>query len=147
LFISDIHLGSRNCQADLLLDFLRHHDAETIYLVGDIFDGWRLKRSWYWPQSHNDIVQKLLRKVRKGTRVIYIPGNHDDFVRAYAGLLFGGIEIAENAIHELADGRRFLVIHALGASCEMAGSSRGWLAPARRGSTPVPRVSLRRMDA
>jgi hypothetical protein len=73
LFISDIHLGSRNCQADLLLDFLRHHDAETIYLVGDIFDGWRLKRSWYWPQSHNDIVQKLLRKARKGTRVIYIP--------------------------------------------------------------------------
>ena len=67
LFISDIHLGSRNCQADLLLDFLRHHDAETIYLVGDIFDGWRLKRSWYWPQSHNDIVQKLLRKVRKGS--------------------------------------------------------------------------------
>ena len=126
LFISDIHLGSRNCQADLLLDFLRHHDAETIYLVGDIFDGWRLKRSWYWPQSHNDIVQKLLRKVRKGTRVIYIPGNHDDFVRAYAGLLFGGIEIAENAIHELADGRRFLVIH--GDEFDLLARHAKWLA-------------------
>jgi UDP-2,3-diacylglucosamine pyrophosphatase LpxH len=126
LFISDIHLGSRNCQADLLLDFLRHHDAETIYLVGDIFDGWRLKRSWYWPQSHNDIVQKLLRKVRKGTRVIYIPGNHDDFVRAYAGLLFGGIEVAENAIHELADGRRFLVIH--GDEFDLVARHAKWLA-------------------
>ena len=70
LFISDVHLGTRGCQAELLLDFLRHHDAETIYLVGDIIDGWRLKRSWYWPQSHNDVVQKLLRKARKGTRVI-----------------------------------------------------------------------------
>ena len=126
MFISDIHLGSRLCQADLLLDFLRHHDAETIYLVGDIFDGWRLKRSWYWPQSHNDIVQKLLRKVRKGTRVIYIPGNHDDFVRAYAGLLFGGIEIAENAIHELADGRRFLVIH--GDEFDLLARHAKWLA-------------------
>ena len=126
LFISDIHLGSRNCQADLLLDFLRYHDAETIYLVGDIFDGWRLRRSWYWPQSHNDVVQKLLRKVRKGARVIYIPGNHDDFVRAYAGLFFGGVEVAESAVHELADGRRFLVLH--GDEFDLVARHAGWLA-------------------
>ena len=78
LFISDVHLGTRGCQADLLLDFLRHYDAETIYLVGDIVDGWRLRRVWYWPQSHNDVTQKLLRKARKGARVVYIPGNHDE---------------------------------------------------------------------
>lgn len=126
LFLSDIHLGSRNCQADLLLDFLRNHDAETIYLVGDIFDGWRLKRSWYWPQSHNDVVQKFLRKVRKGARVVYIPGNHDDFVRAYAGMFFGGVEIAGSAIHELADGRRFLVVH--GDEFDLVARHARWLA-------------------
>ena len=77
MFISDVHLGSKAAKAEFLLDFLRDHDAETIYLVGDIVDGWRLKRSWYWPQSHNDVVQKLLRRSRKGTKVFYIPGNHD----------------------------------------------------------------------
>jgi len=76
LFISDVHLGARGCQADLLLDFLRHHDADTIYLVGDIFDGWQLHSGWYWPQAHNDVVQAFLRKARNGTRIIYIPGNH-----------------------------------------------------------------------
>ena len=93
LFISDVHLGTRGCQAELLLDFLRYHDAETIYLVGDIVDGWRLKRAWYWPQSHNDVAQKLLRKARKGARVIYLPGNHDEFLRDYLGTHFGGIEV------------------------------------------------------
>ena len=73
LFISDVHLGCKGCQAGLLLDFLRYHDAETIYLVGDIVDGWRLKRGWYWPQEHNDVVQKLLRKGRKGSRIVYVP--------------------------------------------------------------------------
>ena len=73
LFLSDLHLGTRGCQDQLVLDFLKHHDAETIYLVGDIIDGWRLKSGWYWPQAHNDVVQKLLRKVRKGARMIYIP--------------------------------------------------------------------------
>src|SRR6185312_7069704 len=81
LFISDVHLGPRGSQADLLLDFLRYHDADTIYLVGDIVDGWALKSSWHWTQSHNDLVQKLLRKARKGAKVIYIPGNHDEFRR------------------------------------------------------------------
>ena len=93
LFISDVHLGTRGCQADLLLDFLRHHDAETIYLVGDIVDGWRLRRAWYWPQEHNDVVQKLLRKARKGARIVYVPGNHDEFLRDYLGTHFGGIEV------------------------------------------------------
>ncbi|MGB7579217.1 MAG: metallophosphoesterase, partial [Pseudolabrys sp.] len=99
LFISDVHLGTRGCQADRLLDFLRHHDAETIYLVGDIVDGWALRSSWYWPQAHNDVVQKLLRQARKGARVVYIPGNHDEFLRGYYGTHFGGIEVVENTIH------------------------------------------------
>jgi UDP-2,3-diacylglucosamine pyrophosphatase LpxH len=111
LFISDIHLGTRAAQANLLLDLLRNTEAETIYLVGDIVDGWRLKSGWYWPQAHNDVVQKLLRKARKGTRVVYIPGNHDEFARDYLGHTFGGIEVVDRAIHETADGRRFLVIH------------------------------------
>lgn len=111
LFLSDLHLGTRGCQADLLLDFLRCYDADVIYLVGDIVDGWRLKSGWYWPQSHNDVVQKLLRKVRKGTRLIYLPGNHDEFLRDYVGYCFGGIEVVDQAIHETADGRRLLVIH------------------------------------
>src|SRR5437870_2261768 len=92
LFISDVHLGARGSQADRLLDFLRSHDADTIYLVGDIVDGWALKSSWHWPQSHNDFVQKMLRKARKGAKVIYIPGNHDEFLRNYYGTHFGGIE-------------------------------------------------------
>src|ERR1700761_8366939 len=89
IWLSDIHLGTRGCKAEFLLDFLRHYDAHTIYLVGDIIDGWRLRKSWYWPQSHNDVVQKLLRKARKGSRVVYILGNHDEWLRSYAPLRFG----------------------------------------------------------
>ena len=111
LFISDLHLGTKGCQSRLLLDFLRTIDADTIYLVGDIVDGWRLKSSWYWPQEHNDVVQKLLRKVRKGVRLIYIPGNHDEFLRDYLGTHFGGIEVVDSAIHVSASGERYLVIH------------------------------------
>ncbi|MFC5385699.1 UDP-2,3-diacylglucosamine diphosphatase [Aquamicrobium segne] len=111
LFISDLHLGMRGNQAEALLEFLKHHDARTIYLVGDIVDGWKLRSGWHWPQSHNDVVQKLLRKVRKGTRIIYIPGNHDEFLREFYGLHFGGIEVQETAVHEAADGKRYLVIH------------------------------------
>ncbi len=111
LFISDVHLGTKGCQAELLIDFLRHYDADTVFLVGDIIDGWRLKSGWYWPQAHNDVVQKLLRKVRKGARLIYVPGNHDEFLRDYVGSNFGGIDIVEHAIHETADGKRYLVIH------------------------------------
>jgi UDP-2,3-diacylglucosamine pyrophosphatase LpxH len=115
LFISDVHLGMRGCQADRLLDFMRHIDADTIYLVGDIVDGWALRSNWYWPQAHNNVVQKLLRKARKGARIIYIPGNHDEFLRDYYGTHFGGVEVAESAIHEAAEasrhGRRYLVTH------------------------------------
>ncbi len=111
LFLSDLHLGTKGCQAEALLEFLKRYDAETIYLVGDIIDGWRLKSGWYWPQSHNDVVQKLLRKVRKGTSLVYVPGNHDEFLRDYVGINLGGIELVEQAIHETADGKRYLVIH------------------------------------
>ncbi|MEH0069634.1 UDP-2,3-diacylglucosamine diphosphatase [Pannonibacter sp. Pt2-lr] len=111
LFISDVHLGTRGCQADLLLDFLKYNDAETVYLVGDIVDGWRLKRSWYWPQAHNDVIQKILRKARKGARIFYIPGNHDEFLRDFLGTHFGGVEVADSVVHTAADGREYLVIH------------------------------------
>jgi UDP-2,3-diacylglucosamine pyrophosphatase LpxH len=126
LFISDVHLGARGSQADKLLDFLRIHDADTIYLVGDIVDGWALKSSWYWPQSHNDFVQKMLRKVRKGAKVIYIPGNHDEFLRNYYGTHFGGIDVVENAIHTGVDGRRYLVIH--GDIFDLVVQNARWLA-------------------
>lgn len=111
IFLSDVHLGTRGCQAHLLIDFLRCHEADTIYLVGDIVDGWRLKRSWYWPQSHNDVVQKILRKGRKGSRIIYIPGNHDEMLREFCGNTFGSIDLKLNDVYELADGRKFLVMH------------------------------------
>jgi len=126
LFISDVHLGARGCQVDRLLDFLRYHDADTIYLVGDIVDGWQLKSGWFWPQHHNDVVQKLLRKARKGARVVYVPGNHDEFLRDYYGTHFGGIEVMETAIYEAADGRRYLVVH--GDVFDMVVKHARWLA-------------------
>lgn len=126
LFLSDTHLGTKGCQASLLLDFLRDVDADTIYLVGDIVDGWQLKSGWYWPQAHNDVVQKILRKVRKGAHVVYVPGNHDEFLRDYIGTTFGGIEIAESRIHVAADGRRYLVIH--GDQFDMVVRHSKWLA-------------------
>jgi UDP-2,3-diacylglucosamine pyrophosphatase LpxH len=111
VWISDLHLGTPGCQAEALLAFLKHVECETLYLVGDIIDGWQLRRAWYWPQAHNDVVQKLLRKARKGTRVIFVPGNHDEFARKYVQHNFGGIEVADEWIHETADGRRLWVIH------------------------------------
>ncbi len=126
LFISDVHLGTRGCQADRLLDFLRYHEAETLYLVGDIVDGWALRASWYWPQAHNDVVQKILRKCRKGLRVIYVPGNHDEFLRGYFGTHFGGIEVIDNAIHRGADGRHYLVTH--GDIFDLVVTQARWLA-------------------
>jgi len=111
IWISDVHLGTRACNAAYLLDFLKHTDSETLYLVGDIVDGWRLKKNWHWPQLHNDVVQKLLRKARKGTNVIYLPGNHDEFVRPFIGHNLGNISLVEETIHETANGKRFLVLH------------------------------------
>lgn len=115
LWLSDIHLGTKDCQAHALLDFLAHNEAECIYLVGDIIDGWQLKKRWYWPQAHNDVIQKLLRKARKGTRIVFIPGNHDMFVRDFLkytpNLAVGGIEVADEVIHTTADGRRIWILH------------------------------------
>ncbi len=111
IWISDIHLGTRGCKAEFLLDFLRHNESEYLYLVGDIVDGWRLTRSWYWTQSHNDVIQKLLRKARKGAKVFYIPGNHDDWLRDYTQIQMGGVWLVDEAIHVTADGRRMLIIH------------------------------------
>ena len=110
-WISDVHLGTPGCQAHAVLDFLRRVDCDTLYLVGDIIDGWQLRRTWYWPQTHNDVIQKILRKARKGTRVVYIPGNHDEFARTYLDHAFGGVELAEECIHTTADGRRLWVTH------------------------------------
>ncbi len=111
VWISDLHLGTPGCQAEALLDFLRDVECDTLYLVGDIIDGWQLRRQWYWPQAHNDVIQKLLRKARKGTRVVFVPGNHDEFARKYLDHNFGGIDVVEECIHELADGRRLWVTH------------------------------------
>ncbi|MBB3196233.1 UDP-2,3-diacylglucosamine diphosphatase [Roseateles terrae] len=111
VWISDLHLGTPGCQARALLEFLREVECEQLFLVGDIVDGWQLRRSWYWPQAHNDVVQKLLRKARKGCRVIYVPGNHDEFARKYLNHSFGGIEVAHEWIHETADGRKLWVTH------------------------------------
>ena len=111
IWVSDIHLGTRGCNARMLIDFLDSTDSETMYLVGDIIDGWRLKRSWYWPALHNDIVWRVMKRAKRGTRVIYIPGNHDEMFRQFAGLTFGGIEIRRKAIHQTADGRKLLVLH------------------------------------
>ena len=110
----------------MLLDFLRENDADTIYLVGDIVDAWRLKQIWHWPQQHNDIVQKLLRKVRKNGRIIYIPGNHDEFLKSYLGVHFGGVEVVESTIHVGVDGRRYLVVH--GDAFDMVVRHARWLA-------------------
>jgi len=111
IFVSDVHLGTRGCQAEMLIDFLRKNESEYLYLVGDIVDGWRLKRWWYWPQAHNDVVQKIMRKARKGTTVIYIPGNHDEAARQYCQLTFGDVQVENEAIHVQANGKKLLVIH------------------------------------
>ncbi len=111
IWISDTHLGTPGCQAVKLLEFLRNTDAETLYLVGDIIDGWQLKRRWYWNQVHNNIIQTLLKKAKKGTRVIFVPGNHDEAIRQFIDLDFGGIQIRDELVHVTADGKRMLVLH------------------------------------
>lgn len=111
VWISDLHLGTSGCRADALLEFLKRIDCQTLYLVGDIIDGWQLRKHWYWPQSHNDVLQKILRKARKGVRVVYVPGNHDEFARRYVSHLFGGVEVVEDCVHVTADGRVLWVTH------------------------------------
>lgn len=111
IWLSDIHLGTKGCQAEPLLDFLRYTESENLYLVGDIVDGWQLRKRWYWPQTHNDVVQKILRRARKGTNVFYVPGNHDEAARDFCGLQFGGVLVTNQIVHTLATGQRFLVLH------------------------------------
>ncbi|WP_245875653.1 UDP-2,3-diacylglucosamine diphosphatase [Puniceibacterium antarcticum] len=111
IFLSDVHLGTSGCQAGMLLDFLKHNRADTIYLIGDIVDAWRLRRGWFWPQAHDDVVQDLLARAHDGVRICYVPGNHDEVLRNYLGTHFGGIEVVETAPHVTADGRRLLITH------------------------------------
>ena len=111
VFISDVHLGFRGCRAEYLLDFLKSIETDTLYLVGDIIDLWSLKKSFFWPQAHNNVIRTILGMAKCGTRVVYIPGNHDSVFRDYDGLVFGNVEIRREAIHETADGRRLLVLH------------------------------------
>jgi len=111
VFISDLHLGTPGCRAEDLLGFLKASSSEHLYLVGDIIDGWQLRRRWYWPQAHNDVVQKLLRRARKGCRVVFVPGNHDEFARGFIGHQFGGIEVVDDAVHVTAEGKRLWVTH------------------------------------
>ncbi|WP_191576714.1 MULTISPECIES: UDP-2,3-diacylglucosamine diphosphatase [Achromobacter] len=111
LWISDIHLGTAGCKAEFLLDFLDHNDSDTLYLVGDIVDGWQLRKHWHWPRAHNDVIQRILRKARNGTRVVFIPGNHDEFAREFAGFAFGDIEVLDEDVHVTAKGLRLLVLH------------------------------------
>jgi UDP-2,3-diacylglucosamine pyrophosphatase LpxH len=111
IWISDVHLGTRGCNARMLIDFLDHVDSEYLYLVGDMIDGWRMKKRFYWPESHNSIVRRIMKRAKRGTKVIYIPGNHDEMFRQFAGMNFGGVEIRSRAIHTTADGRKLLVVH------------------------------------
>ncbi len=111
IWISDMHLGLRSCRAEFLLDFLRHTESDHLYLVGDAIDFWNMKRSAYWPPLHNQVIQTVLDKAARGTCVTYVPGNHDELFRDYAGNTFGGVHIAAEAVHRTADGRRFLVLH------------------------------------
>jgi UDP-2,3-diacylglucosamine pyrophosphatase LpxH len=111
IFLSDIHLGTRACQAGRLLEFLRSHEAEHIYLLGDIVDFWSLSREIHWPALHNTFVQKMLKRARHGVRVVFVPGNHDEALREYAGSAFGDIHVAREAVHVAADGRRYLLVH------------------------------------
>lgn len=124
-WISDVHLGTRGSKATALLQFLKDAEFETLYLVGDLIDIWALRRGIYWPQDHNDVVQKLLRRARKGTEIIYIVGNHDEFLSRFHGV-YGGVSIQKNAVHLCADGRRLLIIH--GHELDTVVQNMGWLA-------------------
>ncbi len=126
IWISDTHLCSRDCRADYLLSFLKHTKAEQLYLVGDIIDVWQLKRRWFWPQPINNVIQKILSRAKKGTKVTYIPGNHDECLRDFAGAKFGDVSLEMDAVHTTADGKRFLVIH--GDLFDTAVQHNRWLA-------------------
>ena len=126
VFISDIHLGTRSAQVEALLEFLRDVEADTYYLVGDIVDFWKVRRGPHWPQKHNDVLQKLLRKARKGARVVLIPGNHDEGLREFCGMQFGGVEVHRHCLHETAAGRRYVIMH--GDEFDVVVRTAKWLA-------------------
>jgi UDP-2,3-diacylglucosamine pyrophosphatase LpxH len=111
LFLSDVHLGSRACQAERLLSFLKRYDCRTIFLLGDIVDFWALKRVVYWPESHNTVVQKLLRLARHGVEIFYIPGNHDEALKSYFESAFGNVKLKKDYVHIAADGKRYALLH------------------------------------
>lgn len=111
VFISDTHLGFRGARTEELSTFLKHVRCERLYLVGDILDLWALKSRWRWPASHNQVVRRLLKHAKRGTQVVYIPGNHDDAARQYAGLDFAGVRVAVQAVHRTSDGLQLLVTH------------------------------------
>lgn len=126
LFLSDVHLGMRPTRIGQLVDFLKHHDAETIYLIGDIVDGWRLAKSWYWPPIYNEFVEDLLEKAGRGTRIVVLPGNHDEFLREYLGTYFGEVEFVDRTVHTTALGRTYLVMH--GDQFDIVVAHAKWLA-------------------
>ncbi|VAW17863.1 hypothetical protein MNBD_ALPHA11-2007 [hydrothermal vent metagenome] len=126
LFISDVHLGMKTIRVGQLIDFLRCHDAETIYLVGDIIDGWRLQKNWHWPAEYNQLVELLLSKAAAGTRIVYLPGNHDELVRDYLGTYFGEIEFVDRTVHVTSSGKSYLVIH--GDQFDVVVKNAKWLA-------------------
>jgi UDP-2,3-diacylglucosamine pyrophosphatase LpxH len=126
LFLSDVHLGMKPIRSGQLADFLRAHDAETIYLVGDILDGWRLAKAWHWPEQYNEVIRIILDKASAGTRVVYLPGNHDEFLREYLGTYFGEIELVDRTIHTSAKGKTYLVIH--GDQFDVVVMNAKWLA-------------------
>jgi UDP-2,3-diacylglucosamine pyrophosphatase LpxH len=111
IWISDLHLGTRGARAEALDDFLKHHQCERLYLVGDVIDGWRLKTRIYWPQAHTNVLRRVLTKAKRGCRVYFVTGNHDEFLRRYSELELGNIRLCDEAEHRTADGRRLLVIH------------------------------------
>jgi UDP-2,3-diacylglucosamine pyrophosphatase LpxH len=111
IFISDVHLGTRGCKADCPLDFLHHVHSDYLYLVGDIVDGWRLRKRWFWPEAHQAILHRLFARADGGAEVVYLPGNHDEALRRWIGTTFGGVRVLHEVIHRTADGRRLLVIH------------------------------------
>ncbi|MEM1330018.1 MAG: UDP-2,3-diacylglucosamine diphosphatase [Planctomycetota bacterium] len=111
VFLSDLHLGSGGCRAAELASFLKRIECDTLYLVGDVIDMWRLRQRWYWPEKHNRVITRILKLAKQGTRVVFVPGNHDEHARQYVGLHFGGVEVAREAVHETADGRRLLITH------------------------------------
>ena len=111
VFISDIHLGARMSQAESLLEFLKTFECENLFLVGDIIDGWALSKNFYWPQQHNDVIQKLLRRSRKGENIIYLPGNHDEFLRSFGEHDFGNIKLVDHFVYTGLNDKKYLIIH------------------------------------